>query len=52
MAKPSVSLLKRIVSLCFICIRKHDKTEETYKDEEDIINEIIDEFAAPNISTQ
>ena len=52
MAKPSASLLKRLVSLCFICIRKHDKTEETYKDEEDVINEIIDEFVAPNTSSQ
>jgi hypothetical protein len=39
------SLIKRLVSLCFICIRKHDNTEETYKAELETINEIIDEFA-------
>jgi hypothetical protein len=45
------SLIKRIVSLCFICIRKHDNTEETYKDEQDVINEIIDEFAESHTSS-
>lgn len=39
------SLIKRIISLCFICIRKHDNTDETYADEQNTINEIIDEIA-------
>ena len=44
MEKSKGSLIKRMVSLCFICIRKHDNTDETYKEEQDVINEIIDEF--------
>ena len=50
MAKPTSSLLKRLISLCFICIRKNDNTEETYTEEQETINEIIDEFVAPNTS--
>ena len=36
-------LVKRLISLCFICLRKHDKSDtETYKEEEAVVNEIID----------
>jgi len=38
------SLIKRLVSLCFICVRKHDKTDDTYSEEETAVNEIIDEI--------
>jgi hypothetical protein len=43
--KERKSLFKKLVSLCFICVRKHDKSDtETYENEEKVINEIIDEL--------
>jgi len=43
MPTPKKSLAKRIVFLCFICLRKHDKSQtEEYVDEQNAINEIID----------
>jgi hypothetical protein len=37
------SLMKRLVSLCFVCLRKHDNSAtEDYKQEEEIISDMID----------
>jgi hypothetical protein len=37
------SLMKRLVSLCFVCLRKHDNSAtEDYKQEEEIVTDIID----------
>jgi hypothetical protein len=40
---PKKTLAKRLISLCFICLKKHDKNEtEEYIDEQKAINDIID----------
>ncbi len=41
--KKNKTLVKRIISLCFICLRKHDSSPtETYELEEKVIHEIVD----------
>lgn len=43
MPTPKKALAKRLISLCFICLKKHDKSQtEDYKEEHAAVNEIID----------
>ena len=41
--KQNKTLIKRIISLCFVCLRKHDSSPtETYELEENVIHDIVD----------